>query len=149
MLDSNSPRGGQTAATAVPNRYRDERRGVSRAAHLLAAMTLVSRVGGLLRDMAVSAVFGTSAGADAFFVAFRIPNLFRRVVAEGASSAALVPVFVERLIRGGPEDAVRAAGAVGGAAFLVLAALTLIGIVFLFTILARIVSALFARKHQL
>ncbi len=88
---------------------------------------MVTRVGGLLRDMAVSAVFGTSAGADAFFVAFRIPNLFRRVVAEGASSAALVPVFTESLIRGGKEEAVRAAGAVGGAAFLVLAALTLIG----------------------
>ncbi|MBI5506389.1 MAG: murein biosynthesis integral membrane protein MurJ [Deltaproteobacteria bacterium] len=100
---------------------------MSRAAHLLAALTLVSRVGGLSRDVAVSAVFGTSAGADAFFVAFRIPNLLRRVVGEGASSAALVPVFTDSLIRGGPAAAARAAGAVGGAAFLVLAALTLVG----------------------
>lgn len=124
MLDSNSPGGGQTAAA---RRYRDERRGVSRTTHLLAALTLLSRVGGLARDVAVSAVFGTGAGADAFFVAFRIPNLFRRVAAEGAASAVLVPVLADRLIRGGPAEAARAAGAVGGATFLVLALLVSIG----------------------
>jgi len=126
LPDSNSPGSGQTADGACSGRY-DRRRDVSRAAHLLAALTMLSRVGGLLRDVAVSAVFGTGAAADAFFVAFRIPNLFRRVVAEGASSAALVPVFAERLIRGGRPEALRAAGAVGGAAFMVLLALTLVG----------------------
>ena len=65
---------------------------MSRAAHVLAAMTMVSRLAGLARDAAISAVFGTGPVADAFFVAFRIPNLFRRVVAEGATSAAFVPV---------------------------------------------------------
>lgn len=117
MSDSNASAGGQT----------DERGRVSRAAHLLAAMTMVSRVAGLARDAAVSAVFGTGAGADAFFVAFRIPNLMRRVVAEGATSAAFVPVFTESLASGGPKAAIRAAGAVGGAAVLLLAALTVAG----------------------
>jgi len=80
-----------------------------------------------MRDMAVSAVFGTGAGADAFFVAFRIPNLFRRIVGEGASSAAMVPVFTESLLREGSGGAARAAGAVGGVGFVVVAALTLLG----------------------
>jgi len=105
----------------------DERGRVSRAARVVALMTLASRVAGLARDAAISSVFGTGAGADAFFVAFRIPNMLRRVVAEGATSAAFVPVFTERLAVGGPASAVRAAGAVGGAAVLVLAALTVAG----------------------
>ncbi|MFN2426904.1 MAG: murein biosynthesis integral membrane protein MurJ [Candidatus Binatia bacterium] len=100
---------------------------MSRAARVVAVMTMVSRVAGLVRDAAISAVFGTGAGADAFFVAFRIPNMLRRVVAEGATSAAFVPVFTERLVEGGPASAVRAMGAVGGAAALVLAVLTVAG----------------------
>jgi len=117
MSDSNGPLGGQI----------DERRSVSRAAHVLALMTAGSRVAGLLRDVAVSAVFGTGPGADAFFVAFRIPNLMRRVVAEGAASAAFVPVLTETLGAEGRSATIRAAGAVGGAAVVLLAALTLAG----------------------
>lgn len=117
MLDINASGGGQT----------DERGRVSRAAHLIAAMTALSRLAGLARDAAVSAVFGAGMGADAFFVAFRIPNLLRRVVAEGATSAAFVPVFTDHLVHGGPAAAAKAAGAVGGAAFLLLAGLTLAG----------------------
>jgi len=121
VSDTNASVRGQPGAST------DERGRVSHAARVLALMTMASRVAGLVRDAAISAVFGTGAGADAFFVAFRIPNLFRRVVAEGATSAAFVPVFTERLASGGPESAVRAAGAVGGAALLVLAALTVAG----------------------
>lgn len=105
----------------------DERRSVSRAAHVLAVLTAVSRVAGLARDAAVSAVFGTGPGADAFFVAFRIPNLLRRVVAEGAASAAFVPVLTEIRSTEGDEATVRAAGGVGGAALIVLALLTAVG----------------------
>jgi putative peptidoglycan lipid II flippase len=104
-----------------------ERARISRAARVVAGMTMASRVAGLVRDAAISAVFGTGAGADAFFVAFRIPNLMRRVVAEGATSAAFVPVFTDSLASGGQAAAVRASAAVGGAAVLVLAALTALG----------------------
>ena len=58
------------------------------------AMTLISRVLGLLRDM-VFARFGIDAGMDAFFVAFKIPNFMRRLFAEGAFSQAFVPVLSE------------------------------------------------------
>ncbi|QQR79786.1 MAG: hypothetical protein IPJ69_10625 [Deltaproteobacteria bacterium] len=58
-------------------------------------LTLVSRVTGMLRDMAIAHVFGAGALTDMFFVAFRLPNLFRRLFAEGALTGAFVPVFVE------------------------------------------------------
>ncbi len=75
------------------------------AAKLIAALTLLSRVGGLLRDMVLSRSFGASAVTDAFWLAFMVPNLFRRLFGEGALSAALVPVFSEIHERQGPEQA--------------------------------------------
>ncbi len=54
---------------------------------------MISRVAGLIRDMVIATVFGASPAADAFFIAFRIPNFFRRLFAEGAFSAAFVPVL--------------------------------------------------------
>lgn len=58
-------------------------------------MTLISRVSGLVRDIVIATVFGSGAATDAFFVAFRIPNLFRRMFAEGAFALAFVPVMNE------------------------------------------------------
>src|SRR5258707_6490560 len=58
---------------------------------------MVSRVLGLGRDMLVTAVFGTSALASAFYTAFTLPNLFRRLLAEGALTAAFVPTLNEEL----------------------------------------------------
>ena len=64
-----------------------------KSSSIVSAMTLISRVLGLLRDILVASYFG--ARADAFFVAFKIPNFFRRLFAEGAFSAAFVPVLSE------------------------------------------------------
>lgn len=58
-------------------------------------MTTVSRVLGFVRDMVIATTFGAGAAADAFFVAFRIPNFMRRLLAEGAFSQAFVPVLGE------------------------------------------------------
>ena len=55
--------------------------------------TFLSRVLGFIRDILIARYLGSTVIADAFFVAFRIPNFFRRVLAEGAYSAALIPVF--------------------------------------------------------
>ena len=60
---------------------------------IVSCMTMVSRVLGLVRDVVIAGYFGSSASADAFFVAFRIPNLLRRLFAEGAFSQAFVPVL--------------------------------------------------------
>jgi putative peptidoglycan lipid II flippase len=64
-----------------------------KSASIVSLLTLASRVTGLVRDVLMSSVFGVSAMTDAFYVAFRIPNLFRRVFGEGAFSQAFVPVL--------------------------------------------------------
>jgi putative peptidoglycan lipid II flippase len=68
-------------------------------------MTILSRVLGFVRDVLIAAVLGTSYVADAFFVAFRIPNMFRRLFAEGAFDSAFIPLFAKRLHADGPEAA--------------------------------------------
>src|SRR6476661_10339585 len=64
-----------------------------KAASTVSLLTLASRITGLIRDVLFAAFFGVSALTDAFYVAFRIPNLFRRVFGEGAFSQAFVPVL--------------------------------------------------------
>jgi len=77
-------------------------------------MTMVSRVLGFLRDIIIARIFGTSVAADAFFVAFRIPNLFRRLFAEGAFSQAFVPVLTEVKSSGDHDEVVDLVGATAG-----------------------------------
>ena len=72
-----------------------ENRRIVRAAGLVGLLTLLSRIAGLVRDAVVGYYFGTGMAADAFFVAFRLPNLLRRFVAEGAMSVAFIPVFTD------------------------------------------------------
>jgi putative peptidoglycan lipid II flippase len=72
------------------------------------AMTGFSRVLGFVRDVLIAATLGAGPVADAFFVAFRIPNLFRRIFAEGAFSAAFIPLFAKRFDDGGGETEARA-----------------------------------------
>lgn len=94
------------------------------------SITILSRVLGFVRDVLIAAVLGTSYVADAFFVAFRVPNMFRRLFAEGAFDAAFIPLFAKRLHGDEPE----AAQAFAGQA---LAGLALILVVF--TVLAEVV----------
>ena len=72
-----------------------------RAASTISLLTLVSRISGLARDVAVSNAFGASAWMDAFNVAFRIPNFLRRLFGEGAFQQAFVPILGETLARDG------------------------------------------------
>src|SRR3954447_13088421 len=76
-----------------------------KAASTVSLLTLASRITGLLRDLLMAAVFGVSALTDAFYVAFRIPNLFRRVFGEGAFSQAFVPVLAGCRASDGDEGA--------------------------------------------
>lgn len=70
-------------------------RSILRSSALVSAMTMLSRVMGLVRDMVFARFIGADANADAFFVAFKIPNFFRRLFAEGAFAQAFVPVLSE------------------------------------------------------
>jgi len=102
-----------------------ETRRLSRAAGIVALATGLSRVLGFVRDAMIASYFGAGFGSDAFLAAFRIPNLIRRLVSEGALNSAFVPVFTETLYRGGHAEADRLFGAasrVFAAALLILCA---------------------------
>ncbi len=66
-----------------------------RSSMTVGAMTMISRVAGLVRDVVLATMFGAAANADAFYIAFRIPQFLRRLFAEGAFSQAFVPVLSE------------------------------------------------------
>ena len=74
-----------------------------KAASLISLLTLASRITGLARELLMASAFGVSAMTDAFNVAFRIPNLLRRLFAEGAFSQAFVPVLAAAKEKDGEE----------------------------------------------
>jgi putative peptidoglycan lipid II flippase len=111
-----------------PDAQEHVQRGVVSAVGSIGLATLASRVLGYVRDMVVAHAFGAGPVTDAFFVAFRIPNLLRRLLAEGALSTAVIPVFTETLTQGGPAAFARLARAVSGAAIVVLCAVSALGV---------------------
>ena len=70
------------------------------SASIFSFFTLIGRILGYLRDILIAFFLGTSAFADAFFVAFRLPNTFRRLFAEGTFNAAFVPSYTSEIIKG-------------------------------------------------
>jgi putative peptidoglycan lipid II flippase len=96
---------------------------------IVSGMTLLSRITGLVRDMALSYFFGAQDVADAFFVAFRIPNFFRRLFAEGAFSQAFVPVLA-RYREGGVSELRRFVAVMQGNLMAALSAFVLLGVIF-------------------
>ena len=90
----------------------------------VSGLTLLSRVLGFFRDVIMAGVLGAGPIADAFYVAFRLPNMFRRFLAEGAFQAAFVPLFVRRLEEEGQDSAKRFAEDVMVALLVILTLLT-------------------------
>jgi len=114
------------------------RSGALHSTVVISTMTLLSRITGLLRDMALAQIVGGSALADAFFVAFRIPNFFRRIFAEGAFSSAFIPVFAEFRHQRSQQELRQFLNFTAGWLSFVLLLLTAMGVIFA----ARIVSLL-------
>lgn len=112
-----------------PGSPNPEKSQLGRAAGIVSVFTLLSRVLGLVRDMIIARRFGSGMVTDAFFVAFRIPNLLRRLFAEGSLSIAFIPVFTEYLLRKSREDALELARVVLTVLSLVLAIVTVAGVV--------------------
>ena len=108
----------------------NEKEHVTRAAGVVGFFTFLSRVLGLARDILIANFFGSGMMADAFFVAFRIPNLLRRLFAEGSFSVAFIPVFTEYLQTRSKEEAFVLARAVSTFLVLILTGITILGIVF-------------------
>jgi putative peptidoglycan lipid II flippase len=107
-----------------------EKKNIARAAGVLGAATMLSRIMGMLRDMVVSRLFGAGLATDAFFAAFQIPNMLRRFFAEGALTAAFVPTFSEWYANKGEEETRALANVCFTVLTLVVAAITALGIVF-------------------
>lgn len=103
-------------------------RGGGRAASLVAAGILLSRVAGLVRERALAHYFGSAYAADAFRAAFRIPNLLQNLFGEGALSASFIPVYARLLARGEREEAQRVAGAVAAILALTISVFVLVGV---------------------
>ena len=104
-------------------------RSLLKSTGLVGASTMVSRVLGFVRDVIIAQVFGASAGADAFFVAFRIPNFLRRLFAEGAFAQAFVPVLTQYRTQRDIADVRDLASHVAGALIGALTVVTVVGVV--------------------
>ena len=115
---SHSPEPGQKQPVKAP--------GLLRSSGVVGIMTMLSRVLGLVRDMVIARYFGAGAGADAFFVAFKIPNFLRRLFAEGAFSQAFVPVLSSYREKQDISEVKRLVDAVAGSLGLVLLAVTVV-----------------------
>ncbi len=107
-----------------------EKKNIATAAGVLGSATIVSRIMGMLRDMAVSRFFGAGMATDAFFAAFQIPNMLRRFFAEGALTSAFVPLFSATVNRDGDEKAKELANACFTLLTMIMAMVTLCGIIF-------------------
>jgi putative peptidoglycan lipid II flippase len=105
-------------------------RKLTRSAGTVSAGVMVSRVLGLVREQILAYLFPARLGLDAFYAAFRIPNLLRDLFGEGALSKAFVSTFAEIEEKEGRDAALRLANVVLNAIFLVVGALALVGIVY-------------------
>lgn len=95
----------------------------------ISSLTLVSRILAFIRDVLIARIFGAGAATDAFFVAFKLPNLLRRLFAEGAFSQAFVPIFGEYKNRRGHDETKLLVDHVTTLLALILFVVTLIGII--------------------
>ncbi|HEY3308955.1 MAG TPA: murein biosynthesis integral membrane protein MurJ [Desulfuromonadaceae bacterium] len=107
-----------------------EKRNILKAAGVLGSATMLSRIMGMIRDMVVARLFGAGFATDAFIAAYQIPNMLRRFFAEGALTSAFVPIFSETLTKHGKERARELANTCFTLLTIVMASITLLGIIF-------------------
>jgi putative peptidoglycan lipid II flippase len=115
---------------------------LARSSMVVSSLTFFSRILGLLREIVFAAFFGDSAQADAFFVAFRIPNFLRRLFAEGAFSQAFVPVLSEYKQKHSFSEIKEFVDHVAGRLTLILLSVSIVGVIG-----APILAALFASGY--
>lgn len=102
--------------------------GLLRSGMVVSVMTMLSRVLGMVRDIVVAAFFGSQSEADAFFIAFKIPNFMRRLFAEGAFNQAFVPVLSEYRTKRSLAEVKELVDRVAGTLGLTLVAITALGV---------------------
>lgn len=102
---------------------------ILKSAFVMSIATFFSRIAGLVREQVFAYFFGAGMWADAFNVAFRIPNLLRDLFAEGAMSSAFVPVFNDVYVKKGKDEAFKVASMTMNALFLITLIIIIIGII--------------------
>jgi len=122
---------------------------VAKSAGVIGFATLCSRVLGFIRDVVIARLFGVYTYAQAFVVAFRIPNLFRDMVGEGAANAAFVPVFSEYRHKYSEKEFWELANVVLNLILISVTAITVLGIIFSPLIVRLIAPGFIADPHKL
>ncbi len=107
-----------------------DKKHILKSASVISLVTIVSRVLGYVRDQRIALLLGTTPAADAYVLAYRIPNLFRRLVAEGSMTASFIPVFTSYMREKSKEDVWAFANRLFWTLALVAAAITVLGMVF-------------------
>jgi len=107
-----------------------DKKHILKSASIISLVTVVSRVLGYLRDQRIALLLGTTPAADAYVLAYRIPNLFRRLVAEGSMTASFIPVFTTYMREKTREEVWEFANRLFWTLSLVVALITVLGMVF-------------------
>jgi putative peptidoglycan lipid II flippase len=107
-----------------------ENKSILKSASIISLATICSRILGFIRDIVIAAFFGTGMTSEAFFVAFRIPNLLRDLVGEGAANSAFVPVFSQYLVKEQRKDFWNLVVNAFWAILVVLIAISFLGVLF-------------------
>ncbi|MDP3790715.1 MAG: murein biosynthesis integral membrane protein MurJ [Candidatus Omnitrophota bacterium] len=110
--------------------------------------TAISRVLGFVRDIVIANLFGTSMVAQAFFIAFRIPNSLRDIVGEGAMNSAIVPVLTEYKTKSDAKEFLRVSKILFNISFAALSLITLLGMIFS-PLIVRLIAPGFAREPDI
>ena len=122
---------------------------IAKSASVIGFATLCSRILGFARDVVIARMFGVYVYAQAFVVAFKIPNLFRDLLGEGASNAAFVPVFSEYKVKHEPREFWELANVVLNLLLVAVTAITLLGIIFSPVIVRLIAPGFIADPYKL
>ena len=107
-----------------------DKKSILKSASIISLVTIASRILGYVRDQRITLLLGTSFAADAYVLAYRIPNLFRRLVAEGSMTASFIPVFTTYMRERSKEEVWDFANRLFWTLSLVVAVITILGMVF-------------------
>ncbi|MCL4246240.1 MAG: murein biosynthesis integral membrane protein MurJ, partial [Candidatus Dadabacteria bacterium] len=107
-----------------------DKRAFARSAGLIGSLTFLSRITGYARDMVMAYFFGATAFTDAFWIAFRIPNLLRRLFAEGSLTISFIPVFTDTLENKSKEEAKQVSDVVFTILIIAVSVISILGIIF-------------------
>ena len=106
------------------------KRQILKSASIISIITVVSRIFGYIRDQRLTLLLGTTGLADAFVLAYRIPNIFRRLVGEGSMTASFIPVFTDYMRNRSREETWEFANRLFWTFCVILSALTVLGVIF-------------------